>query len=174
MCHHNFEMGRCEIAKQAADSGMHSIHFDWLIADLNTNGIAWVSDYEAGQLDTLVHNMLTDDSVSYDCEELWFCLDAVAQNAINAYFSNIDPADNIVNADYDAVSEFMDCTGYFFRGTTTTEWSKFENPHTNYPGWKSHAYGWFYYDGSTTTLCAQELGYVGAGSSMVQHWVLIE
>lgn len=127
-----------------------------LISGMTYGNLWYVTDqYDTGQVDSLVHNMLVDPDVEYTCEELWQCWEAVIQTAVSdfLYYEQYGDGER-----YDAVKKFLECTGKYYRGVTTQAWTTEEDPTIDH-GYRSHAYAYFYYADGAHGHCESTLGY---------------
>ncbi|PCH92737.1 MAG: hypothetical protein COB85_07810, partial [Bacteroidetes bacterium] len=131
-----------------------------LYQDISAYGIAHISNYELGQIDTLIHNMLEDENVSYTCDQLWECWVGVAQSALTMLELEDAYGDDF---DYDPIEQFLECTGKYYRDYTADAWTGVDDPDVN-PGYMSHAYAFFYYVSGSSPDCEDALDFTNSNT----------
>lgn len=101
---------------------------------------SYLPGYSSGQFNTMINNMLTDGSATYDCQALWTCWDACVQG-----YDFLKSMSASGGTPFSLLDQFLSCAGYQTRGFTTTAHGS--------PGYLSHAYAFFNYTLGTNTAC---------------------
>lgn len=108
-------------------------------ATISNGNRSW-AQYSSYKFDTLVSNMISD---GYSCDSLWDCWYSIVQSYEILNDSLYGDPNVPPGITFNIVDAFLDCAGRRIEGISTTDFGN--------PGYLSHAYAYFNYNGSNTT-----------------------
>lgn len=124
---------------------------------------AWTGSatVQAGDINTLVTNMLNDPLSPYPCGELRQCWSAIVEGykATRAQFM-------AQGKNYDPIAHFMECAGREFNGISTVRNSGIGPAGYSNPGYLSHAYRRFRFDPVANSSCISFVNEMSASLGM--------